>query len=36
VMAQDPAPGEPIASGGVCRLTLERAALHQMTGEAQP
>jgi cell division protein FtsI (penicillin-binding protein 3) len=35
VVAQDPAPGEPVGGEGVCRVTLERVALHAATG-AQP
>jgi membrane peptidoglycan carboxypeptidase len=35
VLSQDPAPGDAIANGGVCHLTLERAALHQFPAEGQ-
>ena len=36
VVSQDPAPGEPIANGGVCRLALDRSAGHQALAGAQP
>lgn len=35
VVSQDPAPGEPVIEGGVCRLTLQRAP-SSSTAAAQP
>jgi beta-lactam-binding protein with PASTA domain len=35
VVSQDPAPGEPVVEGGICRLTLERDPLSS-SASAQP
>jgi cell division protein FtsI (penicillin-binding protein 3) len=36
VVSQDPMPGDPIPNGGICRLTLDRAAGHYASAGAQP
>jgi membrane peptidoglycan carboxypeptidase len=36
VVSQDPAPGDPIEDGGVCRLTLDRAPARETSFGAQP
>jgi cell division protein FtsI (penicillin-binding protein 3) len=36
VVAQDPAPGEPIENRRICHVTLERVAFHADAGGAQP
>jgi cell division protein FtsI (penicillin-binding protein 3) len=36
VVSQDPAPGEPIDAGSVCRLTLARAPIRQVASGVQP
>jgi cell division protein FtsI (penicillin-binding protein 3) len=36
VVFQDPAPGDPIEDGGVCRLTLDRAPVREASFGAQP
>jgi membrane peptidoglycan carboxypeptidase len=36
VVSQDPMPGDPIPNSGLCRLTLDRAAVHLASAGAQP
>jgi cell division protein FtsI (penicillin-binding protein 3) len=36
VVSQDPMPGDPIPNSGICRLTLDRAAVHYASAGAQP
>ena len=36
VLAQDPEPGTPFESGGICRLELGRRAVAPRAGDTQP